>query len=536
MGPYHGCQARSNGGGPEANGCFAALQNPLLECPRSVVGIARAISFFSHRTTRFMRKAKIICTIGPASQEANIIERLIDAGMNVARLNFSHGTHESHGAALRAVREAADRQGRPVAILQDLQGPRIRLGRLPSVPVELAAGQHVRLVGGLLRSGGQIGAQAVGPPSTIELAVTYPHLARDVRPGARILIDDGRIELLVMTVANGAIDCRVKRGGPVTSHKGINVPGTIISAPALTEKDRADIRFGIAHQVDYIALSFVRGPEDVQAARQFVRECGGDQPIIAKVERAEAIDCLAAILDAADGVMIARGDLGVEMGPEAVPLLQKRIIAEGNRCGRVIITATQMLESMMTESVPTRAEASDVANAVFDGTDAVMLSGETASGRYPVEAVRVMDRMVRAAESEPRYRVATGEPPLRYMSIPDAMCTAAASASAALKGSVLAVLSESGTTARLVSKQRPEAPIVAFTPHQAVRRRMALLWGVDPRLMPLIDNADAQVAEVEQRLKEDKLLQAGSRLVLLSGTVVGRPGGTNVMKLHEVQA
>jgi pyruvate kinase len=483
-----------------------------------------------------MRKAKIICTIGPASQEPLTIGRLIDAGMNVARLNFSHGTHEWHGIALRAIREAAERQDRPVAILQDLQGPRIRLGRLPASSVNLAVGQHVRLVGGLLRSGGQIGAQAAGPAGSVELPVTYPRLARDVLPGARILIDDGRIELLVMTVANGSIDCRVKRGGSVTSQKGINVPGTTISAPSLTDKDRADIRFGIDHSVDYVALSFVRGPEDIHAARQFIRECGGDQPIIAKVERAEAIDCLAAILEAADGVMIARGDLGVEMGPEAVPLLQKRIIAEGNRCGRVIITATQMLESMMTESVPTRAEASDVANAVFDGTDAVMLSGETASGRYPIEAVRVMDRIVRAAESEPRYHVITGEHPAPYMSIPDAMCTAAASASAALKASVLAVLSESGITARLVSKHRPEAPIVAFTPHPSARRRMALFWGVDPRLMPQIDDADAQVAEVEQRLKQDKLLQAGSRLVLLSGTVAGRPGGTNVMKLHEVQA
>lgn len=465
-----------------------------------------------------------------------MVERLIEAGMNVARLNFSHGTHESHGAALRAIREAADRQNRPIAILQDLQGPRIRIGRLPESGVELAEGQQVRLAGGLLRSGGQIGAQTTMSGTRAELTVTYPHLARDVRPGARILIDDGRIELLVMTVANGSIDCRVKRGGHVTSHKGINVPGTSISAPTLTEKDRADIRFGIDQHVDYLALSFVRGPDDVHEARRFVRACGGDQPIIAKVERAEAIDCLAAIFEAADGVMIARGDLGVEMGPEAVPLLQKRIMAEGNRSRRVIITATQMLESMMTESVPTRAEASDVANAVFDGTDAVMLSGETASGRHPIEAVRVMDRIIRAAESEPRYQAVKSECPGRPMSIPDAMCTAAASASAALQASVLAVFSESGTTARLVSKHRPYAPIVAFTPHEAARRRMALFWGVDPYLMAPIANADEQVVEVERRLRDDKFIRAGSRVVLLSGTVGGRPGGTNVMKLHEVTA
>jgi pyruvate kinase len=461
---------------------------------------------------------------------------LLEAGMNVARLNFSHGTHESHRLALLAIREAADRRHVPIAILQDLQGPRIRMGRLPESGIELAVGQVVRLVGGLLTSGGQIGAQTTAPAPEVALPVTYAHLARDVRSGARILIDDGRIELLAMTVANGTVECRVKRGGRVTSHKGLNFPGTTISAPTLTEKDRADIRFGIGHAVDYLALSFVRSPEDIHVARAFVRECGGDQPIIAKVERAEAIESLASIVEAADGVMIARGDLGVEMGPETVPLLQKRIIAAANRCRRVIITATQMLESMMIETVPTRAEASDVANAIFDGTDAVMLSGETASGQHPVEAVRVMDRIIRTAESEPSYQASPSDHTADHTSVPEAMCAAAASASAAMQASALAVLTESGTTAQLVSKQRPLAPIVAFTPHDAVRRRMALLWGVNPHLMPSIDNQDAQVLEVERRLREDKLVQVGDRVVLLSGTVAGRPGGTNVMKLHEVKA
>lgn len=483
-----------------------------------------------------MRKAKIICTIGPASWEPTVLDQLIEAGMNVARLNFSHGTHESHGTALRAIRAAADRRHVPVAILQDLQGPRIRVGSLPEQGVELAAGQRVRLVGGMLRSGGQIGAQAAIPTSIFDLPVTYPHLARDVRPGARILIDDGRIELLATTVANGAVECRVKRGGRLFSQKGMNLPGTTISAPTLTEKDREDIRFGVGHGVDYLALSFVRGPEDIHAARQFIRDCGGDQPIIAKVERAEAIESLGPLLEAADGVMIARGDLGVEMGPETVPLLQKRIIAAANRSRRVIITATQMLESMMTESVPTRAEASDVANAVFDGTDAVMLSGETARGQYPVETVRVMDRIIRAAESERLRPASLQNSSSENDSIAEAMCAAAASASSTTHAAVLAVLTESGTTARLLSKQRPDAPIVAFTPHETVRRRMALLWGVEPSLMERIQDSDGQVAEVERRLKADKLIDAGSRVVLLAGTVVGRPGGTNVMKLHEVRS
>jgi len=485
--------------------------------------------------TAAMRRAKIVCTIGPASRDPAMLDRLIDAGMNVARLNFSHGSQESHAATLEAVRAAADRRHAAIALLQDLQGPRIRLGTLPDAGIALAADQRVRLVGGLLRSGGQIGAQTVAPSLTIELPVTYPQLARDVRPGARILIDDGRIELLASSVSGGAVECRVITGGLVTSQKGLNLPGTVVSAPTLTEKDRADIRFGVAQQVDYLALSFVRGPEDIQAAREFVQACGGTQPIIAKIERAEAVASLGAILDAADGVMIARGDLGVEMGPEAVPVLQKRIILEANRRRRVIITATQMLESMMTQPVPTRAEASDVANAVFDGTDAVMLSGETARGRYPVETVAVMDRIVRAAEAERRLAPAVDRPPGETETIAEAMCRAAASAAATTGAVALAALTESGMTARLLSKQQPAAPIVAFTPHEPVCRRMALYWGVTPRLMQWVPDADEQVAEINRRLKIERLAVAGDRVVLLAGTVAGRLGGTNVMKLHVIQ-
>ncbi|MEC4890440.1 MAG: pyruvate kinase [Nitrospira sp.] len=485
--------------------------------------------------TAAMRRAKIVCTIGPASRDPAMLDRLIDAGMNVARLNFSHGSQESHAATLEAIRATADRRHAAIAVLQDLQGPRIRLGTLPDAGVELTVDQRVRLVGGLLRSGGQIGAQTVAPALTIDLPVTYPQLARDVRPGARILIDDGRIELLASSVSGGTVECRVITGGLVTSQKGMNLPGTVVSAPTLTEKDRADIRFGVAHQVDYLALSFVRGPEDIDAAREFVRACGGDQPIIAKIERAEAIASLGAILDAADGVMIARGDLGVEMGPEAVPVLQKRIILDANRRRRVIITATQMLESMMMQPVPTRAEASDVANAIFDGTDAVMLSGETARGRYPVETVAVMDRIVRAAEAERRLVPAADRPTGETETIAEAMCRAAASAAATTGAVALAVLTESGMTARLLSKQQPAAPIVAFTPHEPIRRRMALYWGVIPRLMQWMPDSDEQVTEIDRRLKTDRLAVAGDRVVLLAGTVAGRPGGTNVMKLQVIQ-
>jgi pyruvate kinase len=315
----------------------------------------------------------------------------------------------------------------------------------------------------------------------------------------------------------------------------VNLPGTAITGPALTEKDQNDLRFGVTHGVDFIALSFVRSPEDVRAVQRMVADGGGTQPIIAKIERAEAVENLPALLDVAAGVMIARGDLGVEMGPEAVPMLQKRIIAEANHRRKLVITATQMLESMTKAVRPTRAEASDVANAVFDGTDAVMLSAETARGQYPVEAVRVMDRLVRAAEEDGRQwnggrMDVSGE----RGSIPEAMCEAAASAATATKAKLVVVFSESGATARLLSKQRPSVPIIAFTPTDEVLRRMTLYWGVTPFIMPHRQDPDARVRELERRLKAEKLVETGDRLVLLSGTVAGQPGGTNVAQVHQV--
>ena len=486
-----------------------------------------------------MRKAKIVCTIGPASAEPSILEQLINSGMDVARLNFSHGTHASHHAAIASIRTVTERLHRPVAIMQDLQGPRIRVGPLEGTDIEVMTEQRIRLVGGMLRSGGQIGSRTIAPSNLTEIPVTYPQLAQDVRPGARVLIDDGLIELLVTTVSGGAVECRVKTGGRIMSHKGLNLPGTTISAPTLTEKDRRDIRFGVAEGVDYMALSFVRGPEDVQAARRLVAECGGDQPIIAKIERAEAITALDSLLEEADGVMIARGDLGVEMGPEVVPILQKRIVIKANQHRRLVITATQMLESMTRHPSPTRAEASDVANAIFDGTDAVMLSAETARGLYPVESLQVMDRLICVAEGEPlRLNVGPAERSAARgrCSIPEAMCAAAASAAAATEAAAIATFSESGSTARLLSKQRPGAPIVAFTPHDPVQRRMALYWGVLPRMMARVQDPDERVLAVERRLKEETLAKPGDCVVLLSGAVTGQLGGTNAMKLHRVVA
>jgi len=315
----------------------------------------------------------------------------------------------------------------------------------------------------------------------------------------------------------------------------MNLPGTNVSAQTLTEKDRQDLRFGVEHGVDYVALSFVRGAQDIQLARSLLAECGRPVAIIAKIERAEAVTALDEILEQADGVMIARGDLGVELEPEAVPVLQKRIILEANHRRRLVITATQMLESMTQATRPTRAEASDVANAVFDGTDAVMLSAETAVGSYPVETVRVMDRIIRAAEEEVEPGIILKrQTDLENLSFPEAICTAAASAAKAITASAIVAFSERGTTARLISKQRPSAPIIAFTPFEPVRQQMTLYWGVLPYTMPPIEQTDARVEEAERRLKSERLVVPGGKIVILSGTRVGQPGGTNLIKLHEV--
>lgn len=482
-----------------------------------------------------MRKAKIICTIGPASASPVVLDRLLDAGMDVARLNFSHGTLESHGKTIAAVREAALRRGRNVAIMQDVQGPRIRLGPLPPEGVVVETGASIRLTGGTLRSGGQLGFQSRQTFAESSIPVSYPALARDLKPGARILIDDGLIELRATSIEGSDVRCTVVTGGVLRAHKGMNLPGTSISAPTVTDKDRRDLGFGVEQGVDYVALSFVRGPDDIEAGRGVVRACGGTQPIIAKIERAEAIESLPGILDAADGLMVARGDLGVEMGPEAVPILQKRIIEAANAAGRLVITATQMLESMTRQPAPTRAEASDVANAVFDGTDAVMLSAETAAGEYPVEAVAVMHRIVCAAEEamRSRYRRESDRVPLPDR-ISDAICRAASVSSDLIEARAIVALTESGRTARHLSRERPRVPIVALTPTEAVRRRLALLWGVHGECFPVMEQNDDRTRRIEQFLKDRGFARSGERIVLVSGVVAGQPGGTNMMKLHEV--
>jgi pyruvate kinase len=482
-----------------------------------------------------MRKAKIVCTIGPATASPSMLERLIESGMDAARLNFSHGTHEFHAAAIVAVRQAAELRRAAVSIIQDLQGPRIRVGKLQEDGIEVQAGQSVCVQAISARTGDDAGSRSLAPSPVPKIPVVYPSLTRDIRPGARILINDGLVELIADRVSEAFVECTVAIGGRILSHKGINLPGTDVSIPTLTDKDREDIRFGVSQGVDYVALSFVRGPEDIVAARALLAECGGNQPIIAKIERAEAVAALEGILEQADGVMIARGDLGVEMGPEAVPVLQKRIIVEANRRRRLVITATQMLESMTQALRPTRAEASDVANAVFDGTDAVMLSAETAVGAHPIETVLVMDRIIRAAEeaAEPGV-LPKRQTDFENLPFPEAICTAASSAAQAISARAIVAFSEHGTTARLISKQRPAPSIVAFTPFEPVRQRMALYWGVRPYTMRQIEDTDERVSEAERRAKAEGLVKTGEKIVILSGTRVGHPGGTNLIKLHEV--
>jgi pyruvate kinase len=475
-----------------------------------------------------VRKAKIVCTIGPASDSPAMLDRLIEGGMDAARLNFSHGSYESHGRAIKAIRETAGRRRVAVAIIQDLQGPRIRIGKVPPAGIDVTTDQTVTLLPG------QSSTAATASARDITIPVTYPYLADDVKSGARVLINDGLIELKVERVTAHTVECRVVTGGRITSHKGINLPGTRISSPTITDKDREDLRFGVAQGVDYIALSFVRGAEDVAAAKKLIGEYGGDVPVIAKIERAEAVDCVESLLGQADGIMIARGDLGVEMGPEVVPILQKRLINEAKRRRCLVITATQMLESMTQSPRPTRAEASDVANAVFDGTDAVMLSAETAMGQYPVDAVRVMDRIVRAAEEGKEPGVIRRAERAQNVSFPEAICAAASLAAAAIEAKAIVAFSESGPTARLLSKQRPAAPIIAFTPFEPVRHRMALYWGVIPHTMPLIVETDKRISEVERRLKGEGLVEKGQRIIIVSGALAGQKGGTNLMKLHEV--
>jgi pyruvate kinase len=467
------------------------------------------------------RKAKIVCTIGPASNSPEMIERLIKSGMDVARLNFSHGTRDEHNTIIRHIRECSKKLKKVVSILQDIQGPKIRTGILKEGKTVLKSGTRFILTGRKVEGKFDI------------VSTNYPAMAKYVKKGDTILLNDGLISLRAAAVKGMDIICEVVNGGILTDHKGINLPGIKVGLASITKKDVEDILFGIEHGVDHIAISFVRSRRDVKSVKDIIKKKGVYIPVIAKLEKPEAIENLDEITDEANGLMVARGDLGVEMSPEAVPGIQKTIISTANKKGKYVITATQMLESMMNNPRPTRAEASDVANAVFDGTDAVMLSGETASGKYPVESLEMMSKIISAAESSAfsQYYDRRRE---KNDTFHGAVSSAAVHAAHDIGAHLIVVFTQWGSTALLVSKQKPSMPIIAYTPYEVTMQKINLYWGVIPKRMKLIENTDDLIREMNRDLITQRLAKKGDSVVILMGMPTSQRGITNMMKLHRV--
>ena len=462
------------------------------------------------------RRTKIVATLGPASASADRLFELISAGVDAVRLNLSHGTHAEHAERAWLVREIAAKIGRPIALIADLQGPKLRVGDLPE-PIVLTRGEHVVIV-------------AEHEAANGDLPVAPSVISQVLEPGHDVLIDDGHVRLRVDEVSGGRARCAVLVGGPVSSHKGVNLPGIPLPIPSITTKDAADLQFALETGVDFVALSFVRSAEDVRELRGLIEDAGSHAHVIAKVEKAEAIDVLDDVLAETDAVMVARGDLGVEVGPALVPLIQKRIIAKALERGKPVITATQMLESMLHSPEPTRAEASDVANAILDGTSAVMLSGETAVGEYPVEAVAYMDRIARAIEPSMDYRHELPEAH-ENPSIGGAMSNAACDLAEALRAAAILVPTFSGRTANAVARLRPRRPIIALTHIDWAMRQLALEWGVTPLLISESPNVEDLWRSSIDAALEAGLVQPGDRVVITAGTAVNIPGTTNVIKV-----
>jgi pyruvate kinase len=467
------------------------------------------------------RRAKIVCTLGPSSTSPEMIDRLVRAGMDVARLNFSHGTPEEHAARVAAVRRASAHHEKSIAVLADLQGPKIRTGALEhGRPIRLRFGQRFTITT----------RNIVGTAEGV--STTFRALPESVHKGDRILLHDGEIALRVLSSHGRDVVCQVENGGELGEHQGINLPGVKLKIPSLTPKDRKDLVTAMQLGANYIALSFVRTAADVRAGKAAIARTGKKIPVISKLEKPEAIDNLDEILSVTDGVMVARGDLGVEMSLEKVPVVQKQIIARSRDALVPVITATQMLDSMQKSPRPTRAEASDVANAVFDGSDALMLSGESAAGKYPLESVEMMDRIIRVAEASvtelPRP-TRSGELQISE-TIAEAICHAAEE----LRMTAIAVFTESGSSARLVSKYRPRAPIIAFSPNQDTRRRLSLLWGVLPRSISRVHNIDQLANVAEHRLIGEHLVKRGDIVGIIAGMPLGTTGSTNFMRLMRI--
>ncbi len=463
---------------------------------------------------------KIVCTLGPATDPPERMRALMEAGLDVARLNFSHGTRAQQADRFHAVRQAADQAGRNVATLADLQGPKIRLGTFAEGPVVWSTGERIRIT-----------VEDV-PGTHDRVSTTYKELAQDVRPGDRLLVDDGNVGLVAVGVENGTdVVCDVTEGGPVSNNKGLSLPGVSVSVPAMSEKDTEDLEFALRLGVDYIALSFVRSPDDVKLVHRVMDEVGVRRPVIAKIEKPEAVDRLEEIVRAFDGIMVARGDLGVEMPLEQVPMVQKRLIQACRENAKPVIVATQMLESMIHHSRPTRAEASDVANAVLDGTDAVMLSGETSVGEYPVQAVATMSRIIVAAEAG-RSRLAPLEHAPRTSA--GAISKAAMDIGNAMGAKAYVAFTQSGDTARRLSRLHPNALILAFTPVETVQRQLALVWGTDAYLTWTVNTTDEMVRQVDSSLIQKQVCRVGDLVVVVAGTPPSTPGSTNTIRVHHL--
>jgi pyruvate kinase len=465
------------------------------------------------------RRAKIVCTLGPATSSPDQIAALVAAGLDVARLNMSHGSQASHGAAYSNIRAAGDASGRSVGVLVDLQGPKIRLGRFASGPVTLAPGAEFTITGEDV-PGDETGA-----------STTYAELAGDVRPGAQILVDDGRVVLEVTGVEGPRVRTKVVTGGRVSDHKGLNLPGVRVNVPALTSKDADDLRWALGLRADLVALSFVQGPEDAGPARAIMDEAGVRLPLIAKIEKPQAVTALEEIVAAFDGIMVARGDLGVEYPLEQVPLVQKRAIRLARQAAKPVIVATQMLESMVGAPRPTRAEASDVANAVLDGADALMLSAETSVGAYPVESVATMGRIITAAEAAWPF---TAEGPALPETTGSAIARAAGEVGAAVGARALVAFTMTGETARRLARCRSPIPLLAFTTEAATRSQLALTWGAETFLVPAVEHTDDMVRQVEAALRDIGRCAPGDLVVLVAGSPPGTPGRTNALRVHRI--
>lgn len=472
-----------------------------------------------------MRKSKIVCTIGPASESLENIKKLILAGMNVARLNFSHGDFEEHGARIKTIRQASKELNKTVAILLDTKGPEIRTGKLEVEPIELVQDEYLTLTTEEI-----LGTQE-------RISITYSELPNDVQVGSTILIDDGLIGLTVVDIQGTEIKTRIVNGGTIKSKKGVNVPGVNISLPGITEKDTNDILFGIEQDIDFIAASFVRKASDVQEIRELLSKNDASHiQIISKIENQQGVDNLDEILEASDGLMVARGDLGVEIPAEDVPLAQKLMIQKCNVAGKPVITATQMLDSMQRNPRPTRAEASDVANAIFDGTDAIMLSGETAAGKYPVESVLTMSRIAEKAESALDHReIFSKQQTLQETTVTEAISQSVAISALDLNAKAILSSTVTGHTARVVSKYRPKAPIIAVTTQERTMRQLSLVWGVTPVFGKVATSTDELLETAIQGGKDSGLVQAGDLVVITAGIPLGRSGSTNLVKVSTIE-